>query len=208
MEGNKFTLKPLPYAYDSLEPYIDEKTLHFHHDKHQQTYVDNLNKALDKHPELFKMSLVEILENLDDIPEDINQTVVNNAGGVFNHEFYWDGMAPNKGGEPTGNIKDAILNTFGSYENFKTEFKNAALTQFGSGWAWLVLDQNNKLKITKTPNQNCPISLNEKPLLTVDVWEHAYYLKYQNKRPDYVDSFFEVINWDAVNDRFKKSTNL
>ena len=203
-----FELPNLPYAYDALEPNIDKQTMEIHHDKHQQTYVNNLNNALDKHPEFFKMSLVEILKNLDDIPEDINQAVVNNAGGVFNHEFYWDGLAPNKGGEPTGNIKDAICKTFGSYEDFKTKFKEAATTQFGSGYAWLVLDENNKLKITKTPNQNCPISLNEKPLLTIDVWEHAYYLKHQNKRPDYVDCFFELINWDMVDERFKKATNL
>lgn len=208
MEQKKFTLKPLPFAYDALEPYIDEETVTIHHDNHQQTYVNNLNKALDKHPELFNMTLVEILKNLDKIPQDIHEAVVNNAGGVFNHEFYWDGVGPNKGGEPTGPLKDAMDATFGSYQNFKTQIKEAATTQFGSGYGWLVLDANNKLKITKTANQICPLSNNETPLLNVDVWEHAYYLKYQYRRPEYVDSFFELINWDAVSARFKSATNL
>ncbi len=208
MEGKKFTLKPLPYAYDSLEPFIDEKTVTIHHDKHQQTYVDNLNKALSKHPELFNMSLDDILKNVELIPEDIKQAIINNAGGVYNHEFYFDGIAPNKGGEPEGSLKEAIYNTFGSYENFKSKLKEAALGQFGSGWGWLILNKNNKLEIISTANQNNPLSNNQIPLLTVDVWEHAYYLKYQNKRADYLDCFFELINWDVISERFKKATNL
>ncbi|MDQ0150653.1 superoxide dismutase [Eubacterium multiforme] len=208
MEGKKFTLKPLPYAYDSLEPFIDERTVTIHHDKHQQTYVDNLNKALSKHPELFNMSLDDILKNIELIPCDIKQAVINNAGGVYNHEFYFDGIGPNKGGEPEGALKEAISNTFGSYENFKAKLKEAALGQFGSGWGWLVLNKDNKLEIISTANQNNPLSNRQTPLLTVDVWEHAYYLKYQNRRADYLDGFFELINWDVVSDRFKKATNL
>ena len=183
----RFTLKQLPYDYDALEPVIDKKTVMIHHDKHQQTYVDNLNKALDKHPELFNMSLVDIIKNLDDIPKDIEQAVINNAGGVFNHEFYWDSLTSNKNKIPTGELKKAIDN------------------QFGSGWAWLVLNENKELEIMSTPNQNNPMSLGKTPLLTIDVWEHAYYLKYQNKRADYVVNFFNIINWDVVSERFEKA---
>lgn len=201
----RFTLKPLPYAYDALEPFIDERTVMIHHDKHQQTYVDNLNKALEKHPRFFNFSLEEILKNLNEIPEDIEQAVINNAGGVYNHEFYWDGMGHNKGGVPTGELKRAIDFTFGSYANFIVKLKEAALGQFGSGWAWLVLNRNKELEITSTPNQNNPMSLGQTPLLAVDVWEHSYYLKYQNKRADYVTNFFNLINWDVVSDRFNKA---
>lgn len=201
----RFTLKPLPYSYDALEPVIDERTVMIHHDKHQQTYVDNLNKALEKYPRFFNFSVEEILKNLDEIPEDIRQAVINNAGGVYNHEFYWDGIGPNKGGVPTGDLKMEIDKIFGSYANCIAKLKAAALGQFGSGWAWLVLNENKELEITSTPNQICPVSTDQTPLLTIDVWEHAYYLKYQNRRADYVTNFFELINWDVVSDRFNKA---
>ncbi len=201
----RFTLKPLPYAYDALEPFIDERTVMIHHDKHQQTYVDNLNKALEKYPQFFNYSLEEILKNLDEIPEDIKQAVTNNAGGVYNHEFYWDGMGPNKGGVPKGELKRAIDATFGSYANFVAQLKKASLDRFGSGWGWLVLNENNRLEITSTLNQNNPMSSGQTPLLAIDVWEHAYYLKYQNRRADYVTNIFNLIDWDVITDRFNRS---
>lgn len=201
----KFTLKQLPYDYDALEPVIDKETVMIHHDRHQQTYVDNLNKALDKHPELFNMSLVDIIKNLDDIPKDIEQAVINNAGGVFNHEFYWDGLTSNKNKVASEEFKKAIDSKFGSCDDFLAKLKEAALGQFGSGWAWLVLNENKELEIMSTPNQNNPMSLGKIPLLTVDVWEHAYYLKYQNKRADYVSSLFDIINWNVVSERFEKA---
>lgn len=203
--ANKFLLKPLGYSHDFLEPYIDEETVKFHHDKHQQTYTDNLNKALENYPKFFQCSLVEILKNLDKIPEVSRQAVINNSGGVYNHEFYWESIGPNKGGEPKGLLKESIINTFGSFENFKRDLKAASLGQFGSGWGWLVLDKSKNLKITSTPNQICPISNNEIPLLNIDVWEHAYYLKYQNRRADYIENFFNLINWDKVEERYNSA---
>lgn len=205
---NEFTLKPLPFEYDALEPVIDKATVTIHHDKHQQTYVDNLNNAVKKHPDLFNYSLGELLKNLDKVPDDINAAVINNAGGVYNHEFYWEGLKSPSKEEPTGSLRIAIEKAFGSFEGFKKEFKDAGLTQFGSGWAWLILDETNSLKIIKTPNQNCPLSTDEVPLLTVDVWEHAYYLKYQNKRAEYLDNFFDIINWNIVSERFDLATRL
>lgn len=205
---NEFTLKPLSFAYDALEPVIDKSTVIVHHDKHQQAYTDNLNKALSNKPDLFNCSLIEILKNLDNIPQDIKTAITNNCGGVFNHEFYWEGLrAPSKE-EPTGELRIAIEKTFGSFEDFKKEFKNAGLSQFGSGWAWLVLNKENALEIVKTSNQDCPVSNNQIPLLTVDVWEHAYYLKYQNKRAEYLDNYFDIIDWDVVAERFNLATSL
>ena len=203
----EFKLKPLKFDYDALEPVIDKATVTIHHDKHQQAYTDNLNKALKDCPEncLEQDTLVYILKNLDKIPEDKRMPVINNGGGVFNHEFYFEGLNKPNSTKLCGNIKAAIEKTFGSFEAFKEEFSNAGATQFGSGWAWLVLDKSNKLKITKTPNQICPISEGEIPLLTMDVWEHAYYLKYQNKRPEYIKNFFDIIDWDVVEERFNSS---
>ncbi|HHD2585459.1 TPA: superoxide dismutase [Clostridium perfringens] len=189
-----FKLKPLDYPYDALEPSIDEETVKIHHDKHQQAYVDKLNKALEKHPELYGKSLYDILSNLDDMPEDIMADLVNQGGGVYNHEFYWSilGKGCNR---PVAEIADAIDRDFGSFEEFKEKFKQCGISTFGSGWAWLVSDKDGKLEIMSTKDQSSPISLGLIPILTMDVWEHAYYLKYQNRRPEYIDYFFDIINW-------------
>jgi Fe-Mn family superoxide dismutase len=194
----KYELPALPYAYNALEPYIDEQTMIIHHDRHHATYVNNLNAALEGHDELSSKTVEELLANLDAVPENIRTAVRNNGGGVANHNFFWNVLAPNTGGAPTGEVADAINAAFGSYENFKDEFAKAAAGRFGSGWAWLVVD-NGQLAITSTANQDSPFSEGKAPILTLDVWEHAYYLKYQNKRPDYINAFFNVINWDEVN---------
>ncbi|XZH40422.1 superoxide dismutase [Clostridium perfringens] len=193
-KGEGFKLKPLDYPYDALEPSIDEETVKIHHDKHQQAYVDKLNKALEKHPELYGKSLYDILNNLDDMPEDIMADLVNQGGGVYNHEFYWSilGKGCNR---PVAEIADAIDRDFGSFEEFKEKFKQCGISTFGSGWAWLVSDKDGKLEIMSTKDQSSPISLGLIPILTMDVWEHAYYLKYQNRRPEYIDYFFDIINW-------------
>lgn len=193
-KGEGFKLKPLDYPYDALEPSIDEETVKIHHDKHQQAYVDKLNKALEKHPKLYGKSLYDILSNLDDMPEDIMADLVNQGGGVYNHEFYWSilGKGCNR---PVAEIADAIDRDFGSFEEFKEKFKQCGISTFGSGWAWLVSDKDGKLEIMSTKDQSSPISLGLIPILTMDVWEHAYYLKYQNKRPEYIDYFFDIINW-------------
>lgn len=193
-KGEGFKLKPLDYPYDALEPSIDEETVKIHHDKHQQAYVDKLNKALEKHPELYGKSLYDILSNLDDMPEDIMADLVNQGGGVYNHEFYWSilGKGCNR---PVAEIADAIDRDFGSFEEFKEKFKQCGISTFGSGWAWLFSDKDGKLEIMSTKDQSSPISLGLIPILTMDVWEHAYYLKYQNRRPEYIDYFFDIINW-------------
>lgn len=196
-----YTLPELPYAYDALEPHIDELTMKLHHDKHHNTYVTNLNAAIDKHPELGSKSVEELVSNLNELPEDIRTAVRNNGGGHANHTFFWEIMAANAGGEPTGAIKGAIESAFGNYEDFKAAFTAAALGRFGSGWAWLV-DNDGKLEIMSTPNQDSPLSEGKTPLLGLDVWEHAYYKKYSNVRPDYIKAFFNVINWDEVNKRY------
>lgn len=196
-----YTLPDLPYAFDALEPYIDEETMHLHHDKHHNTYVTNLNAAIEKYPELGEKSIEELLSDMDAIPSDIQTAVRNNGGGHANHSFFWKIMAPNAGGEPTGAIKDAINETFGDIATFKEEFKKAAAGRFGSGWAWLVLE-DGKLAITSTANQDSPLMEGKKPVLGLDVWEHAYYLKYKNVRPDYIEAFWNVVNWDEVNKHF------
>lgn len=197
-----YTLPDLPYAYDALEPYIDEETMHLHHDKHHNTYVTNLNSAIEKYPELGEKTIEELLSDMDAIPTDIKTAVRNNGGGHANHSFFWEIMAPNAGGEPTGEIKEAINEAFGDFSSFKEEFKKAAAGRFGSGWAWLVME-NGKLAITSTANQDSPLMEGKKPILGLDVWEHAYYLKYKNVRPDYIAAFWNVINWDEVNKRFE-----
>ena len=197
-----YTLPDLPYAYDALEPYIDEETMHLHHDKHHNTYVTNLNSAIEKYPELGEKTIEELLSDMDAIPTDIKTAVRNNGGGHANHSFFWEIMAPNAGGEPTGEIKEAINEAFGDFSSFKEEFKKAAAGRFGSGWAWLVLE-NGKLAITSTANQDSPLMEGKTPILGLDVWEHAYYLKYKNVRPDYIAAFWNVINWDEVNKRFE-----
>ncbi|BCA85448.1 superoxide dismutase [Fe] [Enterococcus saigonensis] len=199
-----YTLPELPYAYDALEPYIDVETMHLHHDKHHNTYVTNLNAALEKYPELAEKSVEELITYMDEIPADIRTAVQNNGGGHANHTFFWEIMAPNAGGTPTGALKDAIDETFGSFEDFKNEFKTAATSRFGSGWAWLVVD-NGKLAIMSTANQDSPLMEGKTPIIGLDVWEHAYYLKYKNVRPDYIAAFWEVVNWDKANELFEKA---
>lgn len=196
----KHTLPQLPYDYNALEPYIDEQTMQIHHQKHHQGYVDKLNAALDNYPELQEKKPEELISNLSAIPEDIRIVVRNNGGGHVNHSFFWPLLKKDVTCE--GEIKAAIEKSFGSFDEFKTVFSEAAKNQFGSGWAWLVLDENGKLAVTSTPNQDNPLSENKKPILGIDVWEHAYYLKYQNKRPDYIENFFQVIDWNKVNEHY------
>jgi superoxide dismutase, Fe-Mn family len=191
-----YELPKLNYNYDALEPFIDAQTMEIHHSKHHQAYVNNLNAALAKHPEI-TLPLEELLKDLSKVPVDIRGAVQNNGGGVYNHSFFWPLLKKNNGMKPTGKLLTLIQRDFGSYEAFVEAFSNAAKTRFGSGWAWLVLNKEGKLVITSTPNQDIPFS-EGKLLLTLDVWEHAYYLKYQNRRPDYVTAFFQVINWDKV----------
>lgn len=202
---SQFELRALPYAYDALEPYIDKETMMLHHDKHEKAYLDNLNKAIAKYPELYKKGLEGILKDLNSIPEDVRETVKNNAGGVYNHEFFWSIMSPEKDQTPKGELLKAINKEFGSLDNFKTKFKDAALGRFGSGWAWLVLNKDGKLSIISTPNQDSPISQGLTPILGIDVWEHAYYLKYQNKRGDYIDNWWHVVNWKQVEDNYNSN---
>ncbi|MDG5788756.1 superoxide dismutase [Evansella sp. AB-P1] len=199
-----FTLPELPYAPNALEPHIDEETMKIHHGKHHNTYVTKLNDALSGQSDFEGKSLEELLSNLDALPESIRGAVRNNGGGHYNHTLFWQLMSPNGGGAPTGELADAINEAFGSFDKFKEEFKNAALTRFGSGWAWLVVD-GGKVAVTSTPNQDTPVMEGKTPILGVDVWEHAYYLKYQNLRPNYVDAFFNVVNWDEVAKRFAEA---
>jgi len=198
-----FTLPDLGYDFDALEPHIDAKTMEIHHDKHHAAYVEKLNAALEGHEDLQKMDIVELITNLDKVPEDIRTAVRNNGGGHANHSFFWTIMSPDGGGEPSGELAEAIKSTFGSLDDFKGKFKEAAVGRFGSGWAWLC-QQDGKLHICSTPNQDSTVmeDKNHAPLLGLDVWEHAYYLKYQNKRPDYVDAFWNVVDWSQVEKYF------
>jgi Fe-Mn family superoxide dismutase len=200
-----FTLPDLPYAYDALEPHIDEQTMRVHHDKHHAGYTKKLNAALEKHPELNPDDAEELLRNLDRVPEDIRKDVRNNGGGYVNHSMFWKIMSPNGGGEPKGALADAVRSAFGSFDAFKEKFSSAATGRFGSGWAWLVVGRDGKLQVVDTPNQDNPLSDGHKPLMGVDVWEHAYYLKYQNKRPEYVDAWWNTVNWDEVGKRYEKA---
>ncbi|MEJ8548646.1 superoxide dismutase [Brevibacillus borstelensis] len=195
-------LPELPYAHNALEPHIDAQTMEIHHGRHHATYVNNLNAALEGHADLQAKSVEELISNLDALPEGIRAAVRNNGGGHANHALFWQIMSPNGGGQPAGALADAINAAFGSFDNFKTEFAKAATTRFGSGWAWLIVD-GGKLAITSTPNQDSPIMEGKTPILGLDVWEHAYYLKYQNKRPDYIGAFWNVVNWDEVSKRFE-----
>ena len=198
-----FTLPPLPYAYDALEPCIDARTMEIHHDKHHAAYVANLNKAVAEFPNVAKMSVEDMLKNLNAVPEKIRTAVRNNGGGHYNHSLFWL-LLKKDGGQPTGALAKALDAAFGSFSGFKENFTKAALGQFGSGWAWLVMDANKQLSIEPTANQDSPISQGKLPLLGIDVWEHAYYLTYQNRRPEYVSAFYQVINWNFVTERYQK----
>ena len=196
-----FQLPPLPYAFDALEPHIDAKTMEIHHDKHHAAYVNNLNTALEKYPNLQSKSIEALLREINSVPEDIRTAVRNNGGGHMNHAMFWQIMAPKAGGEPTGALADAINKSFSSFAAFKEQFAKAAAGRFGSGWAWLIND-GGKLSIESTANQDQPIMEGKVAILGLDVWEHAYYLKYQNRRPDYVAAWWNVVNWPEVAKRF------
>jgi Fe-Mn family superoxide dismutase len=197
-----FTLPALPYANDALEPHIDARTMEIHHTKHHQAYVNNLNAAIEKAPELASKSLDDLMRGINSVPEAVRTAVRNNGGGHWNHSLFWQLMGPGKGGEPTGKLADAIKSAFGDFNKFKEQFAAAGAGRFGSGWAWLVND-GGKLSITSTPNQDNPLMEGKTAILGLDVWEHAYYLKYQNRRPDYITAWWNVVNWDAVGDRYR-----
>jgi Fe-Mn family superoxide dismutase len=196
-----FSLPALPYAYDALEPHIDARTMEIHHTKHHQAYVNNLNAAIEKAPELANKSLDDLMRGINSVPEAVRTAVRNNGGGHWNHSMFWQLMGANKGGEPTGKLADAIKSAFGDFSKFKEQFAAAGGGRFGSGWAWLIND-GGKLSITSTPNQDNPLMDGKTAILGLDVWEHAYYLKYQNRRPDYITAWWNVVNWDAVSKRF------
>jgi superoxide dismutase, Fe-Mn family len=197
-----FTLPPLPYPVNALEPAIDAKTMEIHHGKHHKAYVDNLNAAIAKHPELAKKPLPELLAGLNQVPEDVRTAVRNNGGGHINHSMFWQIMKPNGGGEPTGDLASAISSTFGSFDQFKAAFNDAGAKRFGSGWAWLVIGADGKLAVTSTANQDSPLIDGQYPVMGNDVWEHAYYLKYQNRRPEYLAAWWNVVNWDEIGKRY------
>ncbi|MFA4936744.1 MAG: superoxide dismutase [Patescibacteria group bacterium] len=201
-----FTLLKLPYAYDALEPYFDKQTMELHHSKHHATYVTKLNEALANAPELYTKSIEELLVNLNVVPENIRTVVTNHGGGHYNHLFFWSIIQPpiGNGGEPEGELASAVDRDFGDVTKFRDDFTKAAVSIFGSGWAWLVANRDNKLSIITTANQDSPITQGLKPLLTIDVWEHAYYLKYQNKRADYIDAWWKIVNWQEVSRKFAK----
>lgn len=197
-----YTLPELPYAYDALAPHIDEETMVIHHDKHHAAYVTKVNAALENHPELAELSIEELMQKLDSVPSDIKSAVQNNGGGHANHSLFWEILSPNGGGQPSGALADAINETFESFEAFKEKFNATGANRFGSGWAWLVVT-DGKLEVIDTLNQDSPLSLGKTPILGLDVWEHAYYLNYQNKRPDYISAFWNVVNWDEVSKRYE-----
>jgi Fe-Mn family superoxide dismutase len=201
-----FTLPPLPYAFDALEPHIDAETMQIHHDKHHQAYITNLNKAIAGNADLAKKSIEELVSHLGALPDNIRTAVQNNGGGHYNHSLFWQMMKKGGGGEPKGELAAAIDKKFKNFAGFKTDLTTAATGRFGSGWAWLVVGADKQLAIESSPNQDSPFSSGKQVLLGVDVWEHAYYLKYQNRRPDYVAAWFNVINWDFVADRYQKAT--
>lgn len=197
-----FELPPLPYSSNALEPYIDQQTMEIHHGKHHQAYVTNLNKALENHPDLQSKSIEELLTSLDSLPDAIRNAVRNNGGGHYNHSMFWQVMGPNGGGAPTGALADAINAAFGSFDEFKAQFKAAGAGRFGSGWAWLLAAPDGSVSVSSSPNQDNPISEGKTAILGVDVWEHAYYLKYQNRRPEYLDAWWNVVNWNEVARRY------
>ncbi len=199
----KFVLPPLPYEYGALEPYIDAQTMEIHHTKHHQAYINNLIAALERFPEFQPTSAESLLLDLPVVPDDIRTAVRNNAGGHFNHSLFWQIMKPNGGGRPNGLVADEIKKTFGTFEDFQALFNAQAKSVFGSGWAWLSVDKDGKLIVTALPNQDSPLLYNATPIMGLDVWEHAYYLKYQNKRPDYISAWWHVINWDMVEENYR-----
>jgi superoxide dismutase, Fe-Mn family len=199
-----FTLPPLPYDFAALEPHIDAKTMEIHHGKHHQTYVNNLNAAIEKAPELAKKSLDDLLKNVSSLPEAVRAPIRNNGGGHWNHSMFWQIMAPKAGGEPGGKLGQAITSTFGNFAKFREQLSAAGVGRFGSGWAWLI-NTGGKLSITSTPNQDNPLMEGQKAIMGLDVWEHAYYLKYQNRRPDYIQAWWNVVNWTEVEKRFSQS---
>jgi Fe-Mn family superoxide dismutase len=199
-----YTLPPLPYPNNALEPYIDAMTMEIHHDRHHKAYVDNVNKALEGHAQLANKPIEQLLREINQVPENIRTAVRNNGGGHANHTMFWEIMIKNPGGKPSGPLADAITKTFGDFASFQAQLKQAAVSRFGSGWAWLVL-ANGKLQVVSTANQDSPFMDGQYPILGIDVWEHAYYLKYQNKRPDYVDAWWNVINWEAVAKRYSNA---
>jgi Fe-Mn family superoxide dismutase len=207
-DGNSqpFMLPPLPYAYNALEPHIDAETMKFHHDKHHATYVKNLNEAVNKYPELKNRSVEDLVKNFDSLPKDVSTKIRNNGGGHLNHTMFWEIMGPNGGGEPKGAIAQAINKNFGSFSAFQKEFNDAGKNRFGSGWAWLVMDKNKQLKVISTANQDSPLMEDLFPIMGNDVWEHAYYLKYRNKRDEYLKQWWNVVNWDEVDKRYQKAT--
>jgi len=200
---SEFTLPPLPYDYSALEPHIDAQTMQIHHGKHHQAYITNLNNALKDHADLQDKTVEQLITNLDSVPESIRTAVRNNGGGHYNHSLFWQVMGPNAGGEPTGPVADAINAELGGYAAFKEAFTKAGLTRFGSGWAWLAVGKDGKLAVSSSPNQDSPLMEGSTPILGNDVWEHAYYLNYQNRRPDYLAAWFNLINWAEVNRRYQ-----
>ena len=199
-----FEVPPLPYGYNALEPYIDEQTMHLHHDKHHQAYVDNLNKALEKHADWQKKSVEDILRNINSVPEDVRTAIRNNGGGHSNHSMFWAIMKPQGGGEPTGKIAE-VIKTLGGFDAFKEKFNDNGAKRFGSGWTWLVA-KGGKYELISTPNQDSPLMDGAFPIMGNDVWEHAYYLKYQNRRAEYLKAWWNVVNWDAVNKRLEEAS--
>ena len=200
-----YEVPALPYAYEALEPHIDQETMHLHHDRHHAAYVNNLNAAVEKHPELFNKSPEDLIRNLSAVPDDIRTAVRNNGGGHVNHSMFWQIMKPSGGGQPSGPLADAINQAFGSFDNFKTQFNQAGATRFGSGWAWLSMEPGGALRVESTANQDNPLSEGRFPVMGNDVWEHAYYLKYQNRRPDYLNAWWNTVNWQAVSQRYEKA---
>ena len=198
-----YTLPELPYAYDALEPHIDAKTMEIHHTKHHQAYINKVNAAIEGKSDLESKSIEDLMSDLSSVPEDIRGAVRNNGGGHANHSLFWTIMSPNGGGTPSGEVADAINKAFGSFDEFKTKFADAAATRFGSGWAWLCVKSGGEVHVESTPNQDTPLSDGHTPIMGIDVWEHAYYLNYQNRRPDYVSAFWNVIDWDAVEKRYQ-----
>jgi len=197
-----YTLPQLPYDYKALEPHIDARTMEIHHTKHHQAYINNANKVFETNPDLGAMTVEALLANISKAPDAVRQTLINNAGGHFNHSLFWQIIGPGKGGEPKGALADAIKSVFGDYAKFKEQFADAATKRFGSGWAWLVIDGGGKLQVMSTANQDSPLMQGHTPIVGLDVWEHAYYLNYQNRRPDYITAFWNVVNWDKAGELF------